>query len=201
MPSHRSDGLVLPWPLAENPDRSSWTCLSVLQPWTDVVLVAAKKPENRDWYTSYRGPLLLHAGRGYDGEPGEFDDGIVGSCATVGSPPIDFARAAERRGAILGIADLVGCVRPDAVPEPQRSAWAFGPWCFLLERPLIFVEPVPYRGERGLFSVPHEAVAGALHAAVSWLDLDELPAAPALKLPPRRRRSAPIPAAVQTSLW
>ncbi len=51
-------------------------CLSVQQPWATLLVKAhstlknrAIKPvENRDWPSSYRGPLLIHAGKTFDAE-------------------------------------------------------------------------------------------------------------------------------------
>ena len=37
-------------------------CLSIRQPWTYLILNGLKDVENRCWETSYRGPLLIHAG-------------------------------------------------------------------------------------------------------------------------------------------
>ncbi len=103
-----------------------------------------KRVENRTWPTRYRGPLAIHAGKSK-----KWLD-------TWGGPvpeEIPF-------GAILGIVELVDCVRLD-----QRPIWddwldthihASGPWCWILQRPGRLKQPVPYRGCQGLFSVPDD---------------------------------------------
>jgi hypothetical protein len=37
--------------------------LSIQQPWAWAIIAGHKKVENRTWSTSYRGPLLIHAGQ------------------------------------------------------------------------------------------------------------------------------------------
>ena len=41
-------------------------CLSIKEPWTWLIIHGHKDIENRDWTTSYRGPLLIHAGKRMD---------------------------------------------------------------------------------------------------------------------------------------
>lgn len=45
-------------------------CLSVRQPWTHALMFLGKKCENRTWKAApkYRGPILLHAGKGCTAE-------------------------------------------------------------------------------------------------------------------------------------
>ena len=42
--------------------------LSIKQPWAWAIIHAGKNVENRTWATSYRGPLLIHAGKTFDHE-------------------------------------------------------------------------------------------------------------------------------------
>lgn len=37
--------------------------LTLYQPWATLVAIGAKKIETRSWYTAYRGPLAIHAGK------------------------------------------------------------------------------------------------------------------------------------------
>jgi hypothetical protein len=39
--------------------------LSMTQPWASLVSVGAKTVETRDWFTTYRGPLAIHAAAGF----------------------------------------------------------------------------------------------------------------------------------------
>lgn len=48
--------------------------ITLHQPWASLVVVGAKTVETRSWATSYRGPLVVHAGKrppaGSDYDPG-----------------------------------------------------------------------------------------------------------------------------------
>ena len=54
-------------------------------------------------------------------------------------------------------------------PRPDRSpiGWlkhhihASGPQCLLLRRPRRLLQPIPYRGQQGIFEIPDEALARA----------------------------------------
>lgn len=37
--------------------------ITLYQPWATLVAIGAKKIETRSWYTAYRGPLAIHAGK------------------------------------------------------------------------------------------------------------------------------------------
>jgi hypothetical protein len=39
--------------------------LTLTQPWATLVAIGAKTIETRSWPTSYRGPLAIHAAKGY----------------------------------------------------------------------------------------------------------------------------------------
>jgi hypothetical protein len=40
-------------------------CLTLTQPWASLVAIGAKKIETRSWPTNYRGPLAIHAAKGF----------------------------------------------------------------------------------------------------------------------------------------
>lgn len=74
--------------------------LSIRQPWTWLIAAGHKGIENRTWSTSYRGPVLLHAGVRMDSEPIERIEYRYGV-----KIPRDLPR-----GGIVGIAGLCDCV-------------------------------------------------------------------------------------------
>ena len=39
--------------------------ITLTQPWATLVAIGAKKIETRSWYTAYRGPLAIHAAKGF----------------------------------------------------------------------------------------------------------------------------------------
>jgi ASCH domain-containing protein len=111
--------------------------LTVRQPWAWAIIFGPKRVENRTWKTSYRGPLLIHAGRSRarlgDYGPGEPD-------AT------DLAF-----GSILGVVELLDCVPYERVKD---RPFAEGPWCWLLAEPRPLETPFPCAGHQQLFEAP-----------------------------------------------
>ena len=118
--------------------------LTVCQPWAHAIVFGSKRIENRTWPTSYRGTLLIHAGKSckFLGER-TFPDGTP-------VPP----KGQLAFGVLLGIVELVDCV---PFQEAQSDPWAEGPWCWLLTNPRPVV-PLAWRGACGLFEVPDDSV-------------------------------------------
>jgi hypothetical protein len=116
--------------------------LSIMQPWSWLIVNGHKAIENRDWSTSFRGPVLIHAGKKIDNDA---DD-----CLRVGSHPVT-GRALQlalptrwETGGIVGEAEIVGCV------SQSNDPWFVGRHGFLIRnaRPLPFQ---PCRGALGFF--------------------------------------------------
>lgn len=121
--------------------------LSVQDPWCRYILYLDKDVENRTWVTSYRGPLLIHCGQKRDRE-----------CAV--SRKIDHIPPAP--GCILGVVDL------DAIVLRSSSRWAErGQYHWILKNPRPFPEPVPYRGQLGLFYVPVKSLPASARALLT----------------------------------
>lgn len=119
--------------------------LSIRQPWAWCIL-HGKPVENRNLWTSYRGPLGIHAAKGMTrDEYEECRDFAAGLGLTV--PPMPDLP----RGGIVGRANLVDCVTSHASP------WFFGRYGLVLAdvKPLPFV---PLKGALGLFDVPESAL-------------------------------------------
>lgn len=136
--------------------------LTLTQPWATLVAIGAKSIETRSWYTSYRGPIAIHAAKGFPRDAMRlcleqpfldalYPAGFVGA----GALPV---------GAIVAIANLVDCL-PTAftkIPEARLlSEQAFGnfehgryAWWLLDVRRLP--EPIPCKGALGLWTVPVE---------------------------------------------
>jgi hypothetical protein len=117
--------------------------LSIRQPWAWAIVHSTKRIENRDWNTSYRGPLLIHAAKGCTRAEYGFVATIMVSYCGVTPPPLDDLQ----RGGIIGKAWLTDVVTKSA------DVWFEGKFGFVLED----VEPLPFRplrGMLGLFEVP-----------------------------------------------
>jgi hypothetical protein len=137
-------------------------CLSVQQPWAWALLEGGKDVENRTWKTPYRGPLLIHAGKRFDTEAYEYWP----ECADY----TDEQWLQVETDAFSTLGAIIGVVNLDKVDEPyglaSASEWAANGmfhWC--VSKPRVFLEPIPYRGQLGLFDVPDEVVREALERA------------------------------------
>jgi len=109
-----------------------------------LIVNGIKDIENRKWRTDYRGPLLIHASKLWDQEGYEFIQSRGGEWKT------DFLQEKEdfERGYLIGMVEMIDCV------EHHPSKWFFGPWGFVFESPEVWADPIPYRGQLGLFDVP-----------------------------------------------
>src|SRR4051812_12583761 len=105
--------------------------LTIKQPYAGSIFARGKDVENRAWSTSYRGTLVIHSSqRGPDGTG-------VWSC-----------------GAVLGVVDVVGCVRD------HTSQWAeVGMWHWVLRNPRALPEAIPARGAMKFWDIPPDIAA------------------------------------------
>lgn len=127
--------------------------ISIRQPWTWCMVrpdlsIARRKillpyvlkdVENRDWYCSHVGPLLLHAARKIDLDAYDW--------IRERFPELEIPAPADlQTGGIVGRAIMTGCV------TEHPSPWFVGRFGFVLasQEPLEFV---PLRGQLGLFEV------------------------------------------------
>jgi hypothetical protein len=119
--------------------------LSIRQPFAWAIIAGHKKYENRGWPTSYRGPLLIHAGKAF------FDEEyrrVLRRARRDGFTMPD--RNAFERGGVIVRVDLV-----DIVTRDREDPWFRGPYGWRLENP----RPLAFRrwmGQR-LFEVADEA--------------------------------------------
>jgi len=111
--------------------------LTICQPYASLIVQGDKPVENRGWYTTYRGPLVIHAGKSRDWLP---------TCPEF--------RGTLVFGAVVGVAELYDCMLYERLPVDLRShKHAVGPWCWLL-RDVRRIEPIQWSGAQGLWNVP-----------------------------------------------
>lgn len=142
--------------------------LTLTQPWATLVAIGAKRLETRSWPTAYRGPLAIHAAKGWTKADRDL-------CLTE---PFKAALApwyAEHnmlpRGVVIAICDITGCFAtrdedhssiwieypganlrlPPEEPEASFGNYAPGRFAFRLENVRRQAEPVPVRGMLGLW--------------------------------------------------
>lgn len=130
--------------------------LSIRQPWAWLILNAGKDVENRNWFTKFRGRVLLHASKTMTRDDYEsavdcaLAIGAIGRARTplswaAGSN--EFNPASIELGGIIGSVEIVDCV------QESSSPWFFGKFGFILRNP----KPLPFRpfkGSLGFFEVP-----------------------------------------------
>lgn len=105
--------------------------LSVRQPWAHAIVHLEKDIENRSRTLSHRGLTLIHASAGMTADEYEEAAGFIGAAVLKGIPH----RHALDRGGIIGVVEIVDCVRA------SDSPWWMGPCGLVLRnaRPLPFI--------------------------------------------------------------
>ena len=115
-----------------------------------LIVEGTKKIETRSWYTSYRGPLLIHAAKRKITRDSWEEDLL---------PYIKDPLQPVPLGAIVGRVQLVDCVRTEKLvgqishTENQLGNFADGRFGWVTEKPEVFQTPIPYKGMQGLFEV------------------------------------------------
>lgn len=139
---------------------SGMEAITVSQPYATLIVGGEKWIENRSREWHYRGPLLIHAGKGTQ------------------YMTHDLARKyGHALGAFVGVARLVACVTKDSIrkrcsdtqqfhqriPKTSHTWWdalnnkhCEGPYCLVLEDVAAFHTPIPATGQLGLWPVRGE---------------------------------------------
>lgn len=135
--------------------------LTIQQPFAELIAQGVKRVENRTWRTRYRGPLVIHAGRGRDW--------------LARADAEDIARAGDdlALGVVVAVAELVACVEIGELftvgtllgEDWSRHEYAHGPWCWLLANVRRLAEPIPAAGRQSLWTIP-SALANQIAAQV-----------------------------------
>lgn len=137
--------------------------LSIQQPWTWLLAHGIKDVENREWPTSYRGPVLLHAGK-------RLDVNTFYESGRFGTVPFDVKdvsfldtmplRPDYEIGGVVGIATLTDVV------THSESPWFRGTYGLVLKD----AQPVEFfalRGLPGLFDVPDALLPAEIQAMLN----------------------------------
>jgi len=148
-PAHSGCPAVPSW---ASSDLARLPVLSIRQPWAWAIVTVGKDIENRCWPTKFRGRFLIHAAKGCTKD--EYLDAksfIMGAIAPPyrGKGIIFPGWKLMDRGGIVGVAEIVDCVRE------SDSPWFVGDWGFALRnvQPLEFL---PCKGALGFFHLPNE---------------------------------------------
>jgi predicted transcriptional regulator len=121
-------------------------CLSLKQPYAELLVSGMKTIEIRKWNTKFRGQFLVHASKNIDEE----------ACKRL---KIDQAKLVT--GAIVGEANLCNVTSyrtknsflKDKNKHFASSNYEKPKYGFLVNQPKRFVTPIPIRGKLGFFNV------------------------------------------------
>ena len=132
--------------------------ITLHQPWATLVALGHKTYETRSWPTSYRGPLLIHAGKG------PTDHFLKGICNRVEEAAREegwlfgFPLGSLPRGAVVAAAELTDVVPTESVDvdSKERAVGNFDPgrWAWQLQCITLIPVPVPCRGYQKLWIPP-----------------------------------------------
>ena len=122
--------------------------ISIMQPWSWLIVNGHKDIENRDWPTRFRGPVAIHAGKKLDESAWV---SVTRGYHPVTNERIDFGISTDMPrpigsnvGGIVGVAEIVDCV------HNSDSEWFLGEYGFVIRnaRPVEFI---PVRGALSFF--------------------------------------------------
>ena len=116
--------------------------ISIQQPWAWLILNHGKDLENRTrWHYKHRGRVRIHAGKRRDDDTSRFP----AQRALIASLGIEIPSDLPT-GAIVGEATITGVV------TESDSPWFEGQGVGItLSDPVAYADPVPYRGQLGIF--------------------------------------------------
>jgi hypothetical protein len=98
--------------------------ISLTQPWATLVAIGAKRIETRSWATKYRGPIAIHAAKGFPAWCRDLCD----------TPPFRGVLRARYLGAsdlplgaVLAITDIIDCL-PTRVVQNNITMFTDAPY-------------------------------------------------------------------------
>jgi hypothetical protein len=147
--------------------------LTLHHPWALFTFTGWKEVETRDWYTGYRGPLAIHAGRHFTASEGFAYADICKRLHDL-APEFDETRLpamAHSMGCIVAVCRLAYCVPTQFVesvarkfktdPFEPKHGWAVervlgnyeaGRWAWILRDIVPLAAPIPARGYQKLWT-------------------------------------------------
>lgn len=157
-------------------------CISLWQPWASLWLVTprAKLHETRHWHIKRQWPewtpadrIVVHAAKKF---VKDFDGDLASILREHFGP---FWYRDMPTGALIGTVHVTACEKTETVFPPGKMATDMTPtertdyecgdfyegrYAWKGDHPIIFPEPIPYRGAQGIFSVPDNILPGQLAA-------------------------------------
>lgn len=136
--------------------------LTLTQPWAELVAGGFKQWETRSWPTNYRGPLAIHAAKGFPKAAKEFAEVE----RAIGRVPPRIAI-----GAIVAVARVVDVRRTEEAAlelsglERHLGDYSWGRYAWKLVDVRRLDEPIGCKGALGLWTPPPDVLEQLLAAA------------------------------------
>ena len=140
--------------------------ITLTQPWATLVAIGAKRIETRSWPTSYRGPLAIHAAKGFRSLPGgNLTDFCLNepfrTALTAGGVRLFVPGDDLPLGAVVATARIALCC-PTEYADRQIEEWGAeherefgdyspGRYLWVLADVVALPTPLPARGALGLW--------------------------------------------------
>jgi len=135
--------------------------LTLTQPWATLVAIGAKRYETRSWGTDYRGPLAIHAAKGFPMWARALCDELPFQVVLSGA---GYYWHTLPVGKVLACCQLVACSKIAFGNDPlwpsgrslSENERAFGDWtpgryAWELADVVLLLEPIPAKGALGLW--------------------------------------------------
>jgi hypothetical protein len=128
--------------------------LTLTQPWATLVAIGAKQIETRSWSTRYRGPLAIHAAKGF---PRAAHDLCYTEPFITALELAKIGPGVLPRGLVVATCQLTNVVRVEPgrlyATERERAFgdYTIGRYAWLLDEVEPLPEPMPARGALGLW--------------------------------------------------
>ena len=135
--------------------------LTLRQPWATLVALKAKRAETRSWYTSYRGPLAIHAAKGMTKAASSlcWEEPFRTALEAGGYRPRDSPSTNPfglPLGAVIAVTILIDIQSITLENRPMEPEYSFGDYApgrfaWILREVYRLPDPVPARGKLGLW--------------------------------------------------
>jgi hypothetical protein len=144
--------------------------LSLTQPWASLVAIGAKRVETRSWTTSYRGPVAIHASKGFPKEARElmWQEPFVGCLREAGIVRFNIflgvageGEANMPVGAVIATAALSDVWQVERPGDAERwglsrqeiafGDYSLGRYAWFLRDIVPLPEPIAAKGALGLW--------------------------------------------------
>lgn len=149
------------------------SCLSVRQPWASLLVTGIKNIENRTWYSSHRGRILIHASKTWGPDEELAHARLMDFAIAMRDDRRQYILSCvkDNLGGIIGECEMQSCITSEdwfvhgGLPYDGKHEWFTGPYGYLMTNAVMYRRIIPYRGQQKLFLVSADAIRKTL---VDW---------------------------------